>query len=588
MLTKIYLRNFRGFSEHELPIAPLTLIVGRNNAGKSTLIEALRLIALATARYRTVPYDDAPEELDLPYNTRGISPSLREFNLDKLNLFHRYGDPPAVIRAEFEEGTISIYLYSPDDVFMVIRNERGQLVQASHQAKTLRFPQINVMPQVSPIAFIEERLNERYVRRSAFTSLSSLHFRNELAFFEDKFPTFKKLCEDNWHRLQIRDLLHECGEKRNEFELHIRDEDFVGEIRWMGHGLQIWLQIMWFLARVEPDATIVLDEPDVYLHADLQRKLIRILKQQNRQSIIATHSIEMMSEVEPSSILVTDRRRRSSGFSTSLPGVQSIIDGIGGVHNIQLARLWSSRRVLFVEGKDTAYLKVLQDKLFPGTHDPIGALPYFSVGGWGGWNYAVGSAMLLKGRGGEGICKYCIFDRDYHPENDIQERYESADRNGVFLHIWNKKEIENYFIIPKAIARYVNKNKRKGKIISKQEVERIIDQLCEDLKDDILDTISEEFVRRNRPSTGGRGGNKYAREVLAKRWSALDGKLGVVGGKDLISKISNWSQSNFGIGLNAAGLCGFLETDEIDEELVKVMKAIELAEPFPRDIRPLA
>jgi AAA15 family ATPase/GTPase len=47
MLTKIRLTNFRGFADHELPILPLTLIVGRNNAGKSTIIEALRFIALA-------------------------------------------------------------------------------------------------------------------------------------------------------------------------------------------------------------------------------------------------------------------------------------------------------------------------------------------------------------------------------------------------------------------------------------------------------------------------------------------------------------------------------------------------------------
>src|SRR5207249_764198 len=123
--------------------------------------------------------------------------------------------------------------------------------------------------------------------------------------------------------------------------LLVRDEGFVGEVRWMGHGLQIWLQTMWFLARIDPNDVVIFDEPDVFLHADLQRKLIRTLKTQGRQSIVATHSIEMMAEVDPSSILVVDRRRERSQFATSLPAVQGIIDHIGGVHNIQLARLWS-------------------------------------------------------------------------------------------------------------------------------------------------------------------------------------------------------------------------------------------------------
>jgi AAA15 family ATPase/GTPase len=78
MLTKIRLRNFRGFSDHELPILPLTLIVGRNNAGKSTVFDALRFIALATARYQTVPYIDPPTELDVPDNSHGDSYALAD------------------------------------------------------------------------------------------------------------------------------------------------------------------------------------------------------------------------------------------------------------------------------------------------------------------------------------------------------------------------------------------------------------------------------------------------------------------------------------------------------------------------------
>ena len=256
----------------------------------------------------------------------------------------------------------------------------------------------------------------------------------------------------------------------------------------MGHGLQIWLQTMWFLARTDQRDVVVLDEPDVHLHADLQRKLIRILKAQDRQAIIATHSIEMMSEVEPSSILVADRRRRKSEFATSLPDVQAIINQIGGVHNIHLARLWSSKKVVSVEGDDLAFLKIFQDKLFPVSNEPLDALPNFPIGGWGGWNYVVGSSMLLKGSGGEEIAKYCILDRDYHTSDEIGERYRSAAEHRIGLHVWNKKEIENYMICPTAIAIYLNNRKRKGKNVTESEVEKILDKICESLKDEKLTT----------------------------------------------------------------------------------------------------
>lgn len=464
MLTKIRLQNFRGFADHELPISPLTLIVGRNNAGKSTIIEALRFIALATARYQTVPYNDPPADLGIPDAFRGISPSLRDIDFDRINLFYRYGHAPAIIQAEFGAmGSIVVYLSDADEVFIVTRNSRGQIIQSIPQARSLLLPRINILPQVAPVATTEQRLNENYVRRSVSSSRSSMHFRNQLKIFQESFSSFRSLCEDNWPKLQIRELLSDRGEHRNELELHVRDEDFVGEIRWMGHGLQIWLQTMWFLARTDPDDVVVLDEPDVYLHADLQRKLIRILKTQDRQAIIATHSIEMMSEVEPSSILVADRRRGKSEFATSLPGVQAIIDQIGGVHNIHLARLWSSKKVIFVEGDDLTLLKIFQDKLFSASNEPLDALPNFPIGGWGGWNYVVGSSMLLKGGGGEGLAKYCVLDKDYHTAEEIHERYKSATDHRINLHVWSKKEIENYVLLPTTIARHINNAKRKGK-----------------------------------------------------------------------------------------------------------------------------
>ncbi len=47
---------------------------------------------------------------------------------------------------------------------------------------------------------------------------------------------------------------------------------------------------MWFVARTRGYATVILDEPDVYMHADLQRKLIRLLRNRYPQIVIAaTH-----------------------------------------------------------------------------------------------------------------------------------------------------------------------------------------------------------------------------------------------------------------------------------------------------------
>ena len=110
-----------------------------------------------------------------------------------------------------------------------------------------------------------------------------------------------------------------------------------------------------------------------------------------------------MAEVEPDEILVVDQGRREAKFADSVPAVQRVIDQIGGVHNLNLARLSTSKKCLLLEGKDIEILKQFQNTLIPASTEPLDAVPNMSVGGWGGWNYAVGSKMFLRNALGKGI-----------------------------------------------------------------------------------------------------------------------------------------------------------------------------------------
>ena len=221
----------------------------------------------------------------------------------------------------------------------------------------------------------------------------------------------------------------------------------------MGHGLQIWLQAIWFLVRSDRLQTLILDEPDVYLHADLQRRLIKHLVSLDNQVILTSHSVEVLSEILLDQILIVDKTKRSSTFATSVPAVQSIVDHVGSVHNIQLARLWDARRFLLFEGKDLYLLKRLHNILFPFSKIALDAVPNMSIGGWGGWSYAVGSSMFLQNSVGQEVITYCVLDSDYHTEEEIRDRLEEASVKGVELHVWERKEIENYLFVPAAILR---------------------------------------------------------------------------------------------------------------------------------------
>lgn len=581
MLTELRLRNFRCFTDHTIPFRPLTIIVGQNNAGKSTIVEALRLVAVVENRYQALNFNNVPDWLDIPRRNRGVRPSLEglEINLD--SLFHRYGNPPAQITAAFESGErIEIYIGSRGDVFGVIFDPRGNPITTKGQARQISLPDVSTLPQVAPLAREEVVLRPDYVRRAVSSVLAPLHFRNQLNLFYAAFVEFRRLAESSWHGLRIVELRGHGGLPETPLALLLRDGAFVAEAAWMGHGLQMWLQTMWFLARTGANHSIILDEPDVYMHADLQRKLIRMVRGRYRQAVIATHSVEMMAEVEPEHVLIVDRTRPSSTFAPSLPAVQRVVQQIGGVHNLQLARLWASRKCLLVEGKDLGYLKRFQNLLFPHSDEPIDTLPHASIGGWSGWNYAVGSSLILRNAVGESITTYCVLDSDYHTDIEIQARLNDARERGIELHIWGRKEIENYLLLPAAIARVVASERRKGPAPTSEMIADQLDNIANEMKDGVYESLTNEIYIRNK-AAGTAPAMRLARTRLDRVWGSRHGRLGIVSGKEALSALSKWAMDVFGVGLGGKRLAQELTLGELPEEVVAIMSAIESGQPMP-------
>lgn len=92
MIDRLRLQNFRGFEDHTVPFRDLTVLVGANNTGKSTIVEALRLIAIVVDRLGPgAKFLDPPEWLPDPAPT-GVAPSVRGLPTGgfEQTLFHRY------------------------------------------------------------------------------------------------------------------------------------------------------------------------------------------------------------------------------------------------------------------------------------------------------------------------------------------------------------------------------------------------------------------------------------------------------------------------------------------------------------------
>jgi AAA15 family ATPase/GTPase len=570
MLNKLRLENYRCFDEHEIDLKNITIVVGQNNAGKSTIIEALRLVSIVASR--TLNFLPLPKWLDLPRSYKGVSPSLIGLDFSIKNIYHKYKEGPAKIIATFDSNAqITIYIGEKAEVFALIFDSKGNIRKTRQSIKDAGIPEINILPQISALVKEETVLGYDYVRSNLTTQLSSLHFRNQIHYFNEHFVKFKDLAETTWPGLGINQLDGSNLFKGDQLTLIIRDSDFAAEIGWMGHGLQMWLQTMWFLAKSNQESTVILDEPDVYMHADLQRKLIRFLKDKYKQVILTTHSIEIISEVDPDNILIIDKLQNKSVYTTSVPAVQNLIYRIGSIQNIGLARLWSSKKLLLVEGKDVSILKRIQDTLFGNHSTPFDIIPRSSIGGWNGWNYLVGADFVLKNGLKQSINVYCILDSDYHSEDEKLERYEEAKKYGIILHIWSKKEIENYIISPAAIFRIIQRTKRTSKSISIDIVNEKLGQIVEGMKTSITDKFADEIHANNRkwkPSTV----NKEARKRVKSLWI---NKFDIISGKELLSTFNNWCNKEFKTSVSSTNLAREIKITEIPDEMRKVVSAIE-------------
>jgi hypothetical protein len=157
------------------------------------------------------------------------------------------------------------------------------------------------------------------------------------------------------------------------------------------------------------------------------------------------------------------------------------------------------------------------------------------------------------------------------------------------LHIWQRKEIENYLLVPSAILRVIrSKLQKEIHDLTEDRVRSRLEKIAEAQKDSAFDAISQEALAENRAK-----GTKFANEIARKRidtaWSSLKGKLSVVSGKLLLSKLSEWGQNRFGVSLGARRLAREIRTSEIEPEMRNVILAIEqgceFTEVFPVDKR---
>ena len=546
MLTKLRITNFRCYVDTTIHFNGNAILVGKNNAGKSTSIEALKIISSIVRKYKTARYCFPPEWVNERHY--GISPNVENLNISDRGIFNMYGEAPAIIEAQFSNGTsIKAYIGDGLEIFAIIYDQDGIPVQNAKQAKLTELPRIDVLPQISAVLDNEKLLNQKTVDNNRATRLASRNFRNQLYYYNEAYPAFKQLAESTWERLRVNPVETSYGDDGRYLSFFVRVNDFEAEIGWMGHGLQMWIQTMWFISQCPEDAIVVLDEPDVYMHADLQRRLVRLISPMFKQIIIATHSLEIIEEVPSDCIIPINSSKKKTVPIGDEKSLQLLTKELDNSFNIDLARIFVANKFIILDSDETSrkILSAFQSILHPNTLHSIITYPKAYVKGYDGWTDAKAIAKAFS-TNNVGLKIYALFSHN-NKTNEEKELFKAdAEIHDIALHIWNRRDIDSYAINTDAIITYITQRNTTGET----DASYIEDQI-----NSIINILFDEVVQKG----------------LA---SSSDNPLNVISGRTFFNIFSKWTQMEYGITVSARQVITTFTPNQVPNEITEVISML--------------
>ncbi len=565
-LKSINIKNFKCFKNTSFSLKDINILIGENNAGKSTVIEAIKLLAFGVEKANLGRFTDCPDFMEAPIKHKSILLNIENLLIDINTASYKFNNQKSVITGYFDNNIkITIIIYELEVYFQAFNSEK--CIVNKNEFISLNVAPIFVMPHFNLLRDLESLIDEKRVKNDRFNYRSSLHFRNELLMYKDKLPILNEFLISTWQNLYL-DVPYNIGD--TEIFAMVRDKDFSAEIKDYGSGLQMWVQILWFLCKINlKSCTVVLDEPDVYIHADLQRKLYHLVADKFEQVIIATHSIEIINEADLNNILCVDKAKSRLSFCKNKISLGNAMSSIGSNLNFTFTKLQRHSKCLFIEGKDLTYLDYLYKIC---NNDNMISLKDFAccqLNGKTNYKECFGAAKIFE-EDSEGIFKtYCLLDKDYNEEFNKEIR-EEARTNNIILHILDRMEIENYLIVPRIFADIVNKGE--------DFINANIKLLAEELKGPTFDRILKEKIEEYKKIKSNYDIStisKETREYVNEHWNNSNEIIKIAPGKELKGKIFKWIKDEFNIQVNDKVLISRIKKEDIPNELSQFL--IELA-----------
>lgn len=473
MITRLTLHNFKSVGEQVYDFTQFDLLIGRNNSGKSTVLQALAIWQFCVDEFhRSKRTGSKGIQVVLPNFTALPVP---EFNLLWKDRTDRHW--PLVngskkqeyilisICVEWRRATgetdsfgVELRYHSPQTIYAIPSGGWAKFRECEKQSD---LPRIAYVPPFSGLEPAEKWLDISPIRQQVGKGQPGSVLRNLLLRVSSPPPGQEGLITkgnatpedwqelagtiERWFSVKISKPKYDSA-KDVYITVEYRQNGKAFDIIAQGSGFHQTLTLLAFLYGY-PLTTILLDEPDAHLHVNLQREILDYFKrkslERNTQFLIATHAEELARGVDASQIVSL-----LSQVPKRIQSAPDVLRAMAEVSNEEIARLMTSPYILYVEGEsDERILRAWADQC--GAQAAMDKVCFKSMGGgdkkdmktMADKHFAALTHIVPE------VNRLMLFDYDssdsaFHPKPD-----------NATLAEWKRKNIENYLLVPDAWKR---------------------------------------------------------------------------------------------------------------------------------------
>ncbi|MGL5194573.1 MAG: ATP-dependent nuclease, partial [Chroococcales cyanobacterium] len=373
VITTLTLKNFKRIEQQTYEFAPFDLLVGRNNSGKSTILQALTIWQFCVDEFRRVKRRGKT-------GTQVVLPNFTALPVPEFNLLwrektdRRYPKVNGSKKQEFILVEIDVtwitntsepkacsfgvkLRYSSPQTIYAIPSEGWkhlrELEGDSNHANSL-LPVIAYVPPFSGLEPQEEWRDDGPLRKQIGKAQPGSVLRNLLLrVWENNPEDWAEIQQviQRWFSVILNPPQYERGVDTQiicEYEQDQKSYDIISG----GSGFHQTLTLLAFFYGYQP-TTILLDEPDAHLHVNLQREILDYFKNQKAlqsktQFLIATHAEEFIQGLDVRQIIsLLDK------VPKRVKATPAILTAMADVSNLEITQLSEQDIpvILYVEGE---------------------------------------------------------------------------------------------------------------------------------------------------------------------------------------------------------------------------------------------